>query len=115
MKYVKICAIALFLFSCSVNQKSMLNNYWNELVKAESEKEETEVLEKLADYLQERQVSFTIYKDINGKLTDLANVAPADSSYPVTIKFQEAGSSEEIIKSGWHPKNIDNTFFLYRE
>ncbi|MCH5721027.1 hypothetical protein [Niabella hibiscisoli] len=90
----------------------MLDQYWDELVKSKTEKEETAVLQKLAGYLQDHQISFEIFKDINGTLKDLGSISPADSLYPVTVKFQEPGSNAESVKSGWHPKSDDNTFFF---
>ncbi len=93
----------------------MLDQYWDELVQSKTEEEETEVLKKLSDYLQDHQISFEVFKNINGTLQGLASITPADSAYPVTIRFQEPGSDKESVKSGWHPRSADNTFFLYRE
>lgn len=115
MKFVKYYAILVLLMACSVNQNNMIDQYCDELLSARDENEESKALENLGDYLQRKQISFAIYKEINCALTDLAHITPADSTYPVTIKFQEAGSAKEIVKSGWQPKNDEHAFFLYRE
>lgn len=104
------------IFSCINHSKvEKIDNYWNHLINARGADDEKAALISFRKYLQSNNISYELFRNVEGELKKIEDTKETDSMYSISMQFQKIGDSTTILKENWRPKNNEDVFLFLGE